>query len=144
MHSININDTTITIENNGTAFDGRDRFLYKITTPGWEYVANDIHSGCNGCSEQEAMDTLLSFLGAAAAAVSYGMFSGRASNNADLFPDHVMEWAYMNSDEISVAQFESELLVDEQKVTKLRSGLGDWHSPTHEPACTQKGVYEVW
>lgn len=46
------------------------------------------------------VNSLLGFLGAAAEAVSYADRTGRASDNADLFPPAVMEWANANEDAI--------------------------------------------
>ena len=72
----------------------------------WQYVGDDIHSGCNAePNVTDAAETLFSFLGAAAEAYRYGM-AGGTSENDDLFPEHVMEWAYMNDDVISMVGYE--------------------------------------
>ena len=72
----------------------------------WQYVGDDIHSGCDAePNVTEATGTLFSFLHAAAESYRYGM-SGGTSENDDLFPEHVMEWAYMNDDAISMVSLE--------------------------------------
>jgi hypothetical protein len=72
----------------------------------WQYVGDDIRSGCNAePNVTDAAETLFSFLGAAAEAYRYSM-AGGASENDDLFPGHVMEWAYMNDDVISMVGYE--------------------------------------
>jgi len=47
------------------------------------------------------METLLSFLGAAAESYAYGMRGG-VSDNSTIFGPPVMEWAYGNSDELTM------------------------------------------
>lgn len=87
----------------------RQRYAYRITADGWEYVGNDIHSGCNAEPDvKSALATLLNFLGACAESRAYGARNGYDGENADLFPDHVGEWAETNSDEISCAAIELE------------------------------------
>lgn len=83
----------------------RQRYGYVIvsasdaTSHGWRYDGNDIRSGCGaGIDVMDAAQTLVLFLGASAEAYRYGS----DSENYDLFPAHVMEWAYMNSDDIAV------------------------------------------
>jgi hypothetical protein len=63
-----------------------------------------------GCI-QEALSSLLSFLVASAEAVRYGS----DSDNSDLFPKKVAEWAYMNSDELSMLSVE----LEERRVIKV-------------------------
>ena len=50
------------------------------------------------------MASLLGFLGAAAEAYRYGP----SSENFDLFSPAAMEWAYMNSEELFMAEYELE------------------------------------
>ena len=90
----------------------RQRYGYSIIGPAedqrhsWQYVGDDIRSGCDAePNVTEAAETLFSFLYAAAEAYRYGM-SGGTSENDDLFPEHVMEWAYMNDDAISMVSLE--------------------------------------
>ena len=85
----------------------RQRYGYSIIDDTARmYVGDDIHSGCNAePNVTDAAETLFSFLGAAAEAYRYGM-AGGTSENDDLFPEHVMEWAYMNDDVISMVGYE--------------------------------------
>lgn len=72
----------------------------------WEYVGDDIFSGCGAePNVSDAAETLFGFLGAAADAYRAGM-SGRTSEHSDLFPAHVTEWAYMHDDDISMVTYE--------------------------------------
>lgn len=82
----------------------RQRYGYVIVSAGdngahgWRYDGDDIRSGCGvGIDVMAAADTLVSFLGASAEAYGYGA----DSENYDLFPAHVTEWAYVNDDEIA-------------------------------------------
>ena len=66
----------------------RPIYSYKIETKEWEYTGNDIFGACN---EQpnvvRGMKSLLAFLYACAEART------KDSDNFDLFPEHVREWA---------------------------------------------------
>jgi hypothetical protein len=50
------------------------------------------------------MESLLSFLTAAAESYGYTMRTGRESDNSDLFPAFIVEWAYQNDSEIQSVQ----------------------------------------
>jgi hypothetical protein len=56
---------------------------------------------------QSGLASLLGLLSAAADAYAYST-NGRASDNADLFPSDVMEWAHSHSDELSYLAYELE------------------------------------
>ncbi len=113
---IRVADAIISIEYAQGGDSGRTRYRYWIdrraTADGqpddWNYTNNDIQSGCQGGDLREGMLSLLSFLGAAGEALAYSDHHGGPSENADLFPRHVSEWAAFNSDEISMAQLELE------------------------------------
>jgi hypothetical protein len=83
-----------------TAPYGRRSATYYIDTPEWEYTNDDL-SGVGGV--EELLDALLAFL-SDAAEVYRATQDGRESDNADLFPPHVMEWAYSNEDAIQMAR----------------------------------------
>ena len=98
----------------------RQRYGYSIIGPaehvgrhGWQYVGDDIYSGCYAePNATDAAETLFSFLHAAAETYRYGM-AGGTSENDDLFPEHVTEWAYMNDDAISMVEYELSETTDE-------------------------------
>jgi len=96
---------------------GRTRFQYHIDLNGSEYSADDIQSGCQGGDLQSGLSSLLSFLAAAAEACYYEQSTGRESENADLFPSDIVQWASENSDELSILACEIEesesVLIDE-------------------------------
>lgn len=80
---------------------GAPRFRYYIDTPDFEYEGSDL-SGWDGL--QGALEACISFLSAAVEGSAYERATGRKSDNADLFPEHVVEWA---------AQYEGELYLEE-------------------------------
>ena len=72
---------------------------------GTEHSGDDLRCGAMGADECEMLGTLLSFLEAAGESYGYTVRTGRVSDNSDLFPPSIMEWAYVNSDEISMARY---------------------------------------
>ena len=72
---------------------------------GSEHSGDDLRCGAMGADECEMLGTLLSFLEAAGEAYGYTLRTGRRSDNYDLFPLGAMEWAYVNSDELSMARY---------------------------------------
>ena len=107
MAGLRIGDAFVSIEHCGLTPDrSRQCYHYCIDTPSFEYEARDIHSGCQGGTLQEGMESLLSFLYACGEAMAYEEGTGRESENSDLFPRHVAEWARDNSDEISMLELE--------------------------------------
>lgn len=57
---------------------------------------------------QDGFGAMLSFLGACAESRAYASRTGRAGENADLFPDNVGQWAESASDEIAMLGCEIE------------------------------------
>ncbi len=89
--------------------DNRDRFAYTITLPdGSAHSGDDLRSGCGGSDLFDAAGSLLAFLSACGDSYCYEMRTGRKSDNCDLFPENVAEWAYSNSDEIDMLRDEIE------------------------------------
>jgi hypothetical protein len=101
LPAIRIGDDWISIEFDGES-QGRARYRYHIDFGKEYHQGNDLKSGVGGGSLQQGMASLLSFL--SACAESYNC----KGENYDLFPPHVAEWAYQNSDEISMLQCELE------------------------------------
>jgi hypothetical protein len=77
---------------------------YFIDLPDGTEVVGDDLSCRAGITLQGAFESLLSFLGAYAEAIDYGTRTGRASENKDLFPASLADWATGNSDEIGMTQ----------------------------------------
>ena len=104
MFTQTIGDATVTVEYAGKEFesfredDYRRRYSYSIVTSEWRYDGNDLYSGVGAAIDTEhAARTLFSFLSACAESRAYG-----GGENADLFPEHVGQWAEENSDEIGL------------------------------------------
>ena len=92
--------------------ESRTRYTCTLLVGNREYTADDLQSGnASNADLQGGMESLLSFLGAAGEAYRYTM-RGNESDNADLFPDWVMEWCYQHSDEISMMQCQIEETAD--------------------------------
>ena len=72
---------------------------------GTEHSGDDLRCGAMGADECEMLGTLLARLGAAGESYGYTVRTGRVSDNSDLFPPSIMEWAYVNSDELSMARY---------------------------------------
>lgn len=91
--------------------DGRVRYQWYIDLDaGEEFSGDDLQSGCQGGSLQQGMESLLSFLGAAAESYRSKMDWDKITldDNASLFPRPILRWAYQNSGEIAMLQFEIE------------------------------------
>ncbi len=104
----NGNLSEISIEFDGETSDGRARYRFYIDAPGIEHTGNDLKSGVGSGSLQHGLESLLSFLGAAAESYSYRQRTGRTGENEDLFPPAVVEWAHHHSDELSMLACELE------------------------------------
>lgn len=98
----------VSIEYDGYRDDGRTRYKYHIDGPGLEHTSNDLASGCQGGSLQDGLRSLLGFLVACGEAYRYHMTTGVESDNYDLFPPNVAEWAYQNNDELAITALELE------------------------------------
>lgn len=100
--------------------DGDGGFDAEQLEPGYTYTDGSLKSGCQGGSERDGMESLLSFLGAAAESYRYhhGM---KEDSNTELFPEHICEWACENSDEIGIAAYEMEHFDAAGRVRNQRS-----------------------
>lgn len=70
---------------------------------------DELQTGCGGGTIESMFESFLSFLGAAAESYRYNDCDWEKideDDNASLFPRHVVEWAYQNSDEISMLECE--------------------------------------
>lgn len=79
------------------------RYKWTIFGQGFEYSGDDLQSGQQGGGLREGMGSLLSFLGAFAEALRHPL-----SENRDLFPAELADWASEHSDEFSMLALEIE------------------------------------
>jgi hypothetical protein len=98
MAGLKIGDGWVSIEYAG-GLDRRQMYHYCIDLPGFEYEATDLSSGCGGGTLQQGLESLLSFLGAFAESRRYG---NPESDNWNMFPEKLAEWATENADEIGI------------------------------------------
>lgn len=86
--------------------EGRTRYRYHIDIGRRSYSGDDLESGMGRAGLQEGLESLLSFLGAAAESYDYRQRTGHKGENEHLFKPAVVKWASENSDEISMLQLE--------------------------------------
>jgi len=109
LPSLEVGGAWISLEHVGYSNSGRDVFRWYIDlADGTEYSAADLRSGCQGCTTQEAFGTLLAFLDAYAEAIAWKERTGRDSENADIFPPGMRQWARENADELGMLRLEIE------------------------------------
>jgi hypothetical protein len=108
LSALKVGDTWLHLEHVGNA-DNRMVFRWYVDlADGSEFSEADLKSGMQGCTLQEMWGTFLAFLGAAAEAYATETFRGRTSDNSDLFPPSVAEWAYQEADELCCLQMDIE------------------------------------
>lgn len=105
LPGLKIGSAWVSLEHVGYTHDGRDRYRWYVDLPqdetgDREYSESDLRSGVQGATYQQMFGTLLVFLSACAEGRRYQDGTGRMSENADLFPDEVGQWAEEHSDEI--------------------------------------------
>lgn len=108
LPALQIGGAWIQLEYSHTVLN-RDHYRHTIDLPSGESFSDSDLSGHGGL--QEMFCSLLSFLDAAAESYRYHMDYDKAveaDSNATLFPREVVEWAYQNSDEISMTRLEIE------------------------------------
>jgi hypothetical protein len=82
--------------------------------------ATDLHTGAgDDLDARKTMTTLLAFLTAAAEAYRHTM-NGHHSDNADMFPPQVTEWAYDHDDELAALILELEEPAPPRRLRILR------------------------
>lgn len=84
-------------------------YHWQVNLPGEVHGATDIHGPLTGRDPgpKSMLGTLVVFLEAAAEAYAYEMRGG-TSENRDLFPEPVTEWAYQHSDELAMLALDLE------------------------------------
>ena len=108
---VKIGSVTISIEYSPREGNsGRTRYRYYLDSDNGkpEHEGDDLQSGCQGGNLQFGLANLLSFLSAAGEGYAYEMHDGCESENTDLFPEWVNEWAYQYSGELSLLVWELE------------------------------------
>ncbi len=118
MPAVQIGGATLSLGYGRHTSEGRMQYDIWIDLPDKsEHHITDLRSGCQGGSIVGGMASLLSFLGASADSYAYRMRTGDTGENEDLFAPVIVEWAYQNSDELSMLQMDIEesetTLVDE-------------------------------
>ncbi len=106
LPGVTIGEGWISIEYDGWTDNGRRQYQYHIDLPSYSYSNNELASRVGGGSLQSGLESLLSFLGAFAASVSYEERRGGPGENTNMFPSELAEWATHNSDEIMLVGLE--------------------------------------
>lgn len=100
----------VTVTPAGGYRDGKPRWRITILRYGEPDYSDDSLSGWGNAGDM--LESALSFLYACAESYGYRMHTGKTEvdpdSNEGLFPPEIAEWAYQNSDEISMAQCELE------------------------------------
>jgi hypothetical protein len=121
--TLTIGDVVLTVCGRDRDWKGRTCYEVSIAFPeGYSYTdkhgetqfidrgfihrERDLRSGCHGGTERDGMESLLGFLTAAAESHGYTVRTGRESDNSDLFPAFITEWAYQHADDLSMAEYE--------------------------------------
>ncbi len=101
---IKIGDSVLHLTDVQLAEQGRDQATFLLVTPDFEYEDNELRSGVMGfCGTVGIFESFLGFMQAAIEAAEYEMRTGLESDNAYLFPKHVVEWALEHKDAIEMA-----------------------------------------
>lgn len=110
---VKIGSATITLTKTEPAEEGRTRCTFVIEDGDWSYTDSEMKTGAGRWSPGSAIETFLSFLEAAAEAYRYGP----ASDNYDMFPEPVMQWAYGNGDEIGMVRAWCETYLEQERAS---------------------------
>lgn len=111
LPGVKIGEATISIEYAQVTSDGRQAYRWFIDNGNGhrqDFRGEDLRSGVGGGSLQEGLGSLLSFLGAFAESIDHQRRTGQESENADLFPANLAEWATDNADDITMLGCELE------------------------------------
>lgn len=104
---VRVADATISLYPTGKVDeDGKPQWMYEFDQDNGYSVFDDDLYGFGFVSEM--MGTLLAFMEAAAESHAAFIRNGRPGDNDGLFNREVAEWAYQNSDEISMVRMELE------------------------------------
>lgn len=102
--ALRIGDSTLHLTDVQLAEQGRDQATFLLVTPEFEYVDDQLRSGVGGFQSTVGIfESFLGFMQAAIEGAEYEERTGYHSDNADLFPRHVVEWALEHRDAIEMA-----------------------------------------
>ena len=110
LPGVEIGGATISIEYAHVTFTGQQVYRWHIDKVDGigHFGGTDLHSVAGGGTLQEGLESLLGFLSAFAEAVDYERQIEQASENANLFPAGLADWAVENADEITTLVYELE------------------------------------
>ena len=101
---LKIGDSTLHLIDVQLAEQGRDQATFLLVTPEFEYVDDKLRSGVGGFqSTVSIFESFLGFMQAACESAEYEERTGYHSENSDLFPKHIVEWALEHKDAIDMA-----------------------------------------
>lgn len=98
LPAVRIGDSWISLD-----YRGDREFKWYIDTPIGEFSGTDFRGPACGDMDdfiRKSMESFLGFLDAFVEAIEYTRRTGRESENADLFPAELTDWAVENRDEI--------------------------------------------
>lgn len=100
--AVAINGSWLSITYAGTSDKGcRTRYRWTLIRNDLpDLTADDVSSGRGGGSLQAGLESLLSFI------CAFAESKDRESENGELFPEEMREWAEQNKDELSMLQSE--------------------------------------
>lgn len=103
LPSLHVGDGWLSLDAVGCK-DNRMVYRWYVDIPAGEFSETDLESPYlrkgDAANDQEAFGSLLAFLIAVADGLDYETRTGRESENTDLFPRPVVEWAQQHSNEL--------------------------------------------
>lgn len=107
LPALKVGDGALSLQFVGCA-DNRMVYRWYVDIPAGEFSEADLKTGIQGGGYQQMFGAFLAFLSAAADAAYWEQRTGRESENSDLFPEPVVEWAHQFSDELVILQCDIE------------------------------------
>ena len=105
--ALKIGGSTLHLTDVQLAEQGRDQATFLLVTPEFEYQDDQLRSGTGGFQSTVGIfESFLGFMQAACEAAEYEERTGYDSENSDLFPRHVVEWALLNKCELDYTHME--------------------------------------
>lgn len=102
--ALKIGDSTLHLTDVQLSEQGRDQATFLLVTPEFEHVDDKLRSGVGGFqSTVSIFESFLGFMQAACESAEYEERTGYQSENSDLFPKHIVEWALEHKDAIDMA-----------------------------------------